>query len=194
MRLPPVAETLAGVATFLAPQSMRKSESAPGIASGEQRIMRKSPRELWEDIREFDVCVLVTRSSDRLRSRPMRPFFESGKETILFLTSAEADKIGEISTCPQANIVFSSTREGMWISLAGKIRLSNRAQAVDSCWTEEFDAWIGEKERAIALVFTPESAEYWDCSEQRVAASWDMLESMAHCGKPDPGENQKLAL
>ncbi|TAN18003.1 MAG: hypothetical protein EPN45_01395 [Rhizobiaceae bacterium] len=192
--MPPVAETLAGVATFLAPQSMRKSESAPGIASGEQRIMRKSPRELWEDIREFDVCVLVTRSGDRLRSRPMKPFFEGRRETILFLTTADAEKIDEIKTCPEANVVFSSTREGMWVSLAGKIRLSNHAEAVDAFWGEEFDAWIGERARAIPLVFTPESAEYWDCSEKRATASWDMLESMANCRKSDPGENQKLAL
>ncbi|MGN6585749.1 MAG: pyridoxamine 5'-phosphate oxidase family protein [Rhizobiaceae bacterium] len=156
--------------------------------------MRKSPRELWEDIREFDACMLVTRSEDQLRSRPMRPFFESRKETILFLTSADADKITEIKTCPEANVVFSSMREGLWISLTGKVRLSNRAQAVDACWTEEFDAWIDDREQAIALVFTPESAEYWDCSEKRAVPSWDMLESMANCGKPDPGENQKLAL
>jgi general stress protein 26 len=156
--------------------------------------MRKSPRELWEDIREFEACMLVTRSVDQLRSRPMKPFFEGRRETILFLTSADADKVREIRACAQANVVFSSVREGMWVSLAGRIRLSNHAEAVDALWGEEFDAWIGERERAIALVFTPESAEYWDCSEKRATASWDRLERMANCRKPDPGENQKLAL
>lgn len=138
--------------------------------------------------------MLVTRAGDQLRSRPMKPFFERRRETILFLTSSDADKIGEIKACPEANIVFSSARDGIWVSLAGKIRLSNHAQAIDAFWTEEFDAWVGERARAIALVFTPESAEYWDCSEKRIAASWDMLESMANCGRPDPGENQKVAL
>lgn len=138
--------------------------------------------------------MLVTRSGDQLRSRPMKPFFEGRRETILFLTTATAEKIDEIKTCPEANVVFSSIREGMWVSLAGKIQLSNRTGAVDALWGEEFDAWIGGRERAIALVFTPESAEYWDCSEKRATASWDMLERMANCRKPDPGENQKLAL
>jgi general stress protein 26 len=124
----------------------------------------------------------------------MKPFFEGQKEEILFLTSSDTEKLREIKTCSQANIVFSSMREGLWISLAGKIRLTNRCDCIDMCWTEEFDAWIDEKCRAVALVFTPDSAEYWDCSDKRVTPTWDMLESLANCGKPDPGENQKLAL
>lgn len=157
--------------------------------------MRKSRADLWQELKEFDTCMLVTRAASKLRSRPMRPYPDAARRVIRFLTSSGARKVGEIAACPEANVVFSSAGEGLWISVSGKAEISNDGAAVDALWSAETETWFnGGREDAVVLTVRAESAEYWDHAENRLHATWEMLESIADGKKPEPAENSRLIL
>jgi general stress protein 26 len=152
----------------------------------------KTNEDFWDDLEDFDACMMVTRDGDLLRSRPMKPYFDAGDGTIRFLTSREAHKIEEVERNPQTNLVFADEDDGMWISVSGTVSTTNDRSAVDDLWDTDAEAWL-DKEEAAVLIVRPSLAEYWE-SDGTLKSTWEMMKGLATGAKPDMGENRKLRL
>ncbi len=96
----------------------------------------RTTEEFRDDLAQFDTCMLATKDGSRLRSRPMKPYFDNPDGTIRFLTSSKTHKVNEVEANPDANAVFAD-EDGTWISVSGKIRLSESAADIDELWSPD---------------------------------------------------------
>ncbi|MDN2567531.1 pyridoxamine 5'-phosphate oxidase family protein [Aquibium sp. A9E412] len=155
---------------------------------------RKTTEEFRKDLKDFDTCMLVTRDGPHLRSRPMAPKFEERDGTLRFLTSKKTHKIDEVRDEPQANAVFSDD-DDTFISVSGRVRLSDDPAVVDDLWSAAAAPWFEDgKSEAVALIMEPEIAEYWDNSDNRLKAGWEMVKGTLTGETPDVGAHGKLDL
>lgn len=145
---------------------------------------RKTADELREDLEDFDIAMLVTKDGKFLRSRPMKPNINADG-TIRFLTSKKTHKVDEVDSTPQANAVFSDD-DGEYISVSGSIRLSDTQADIDELWSPAAAPWFENgKAEAIVLIMEPEIAEYWDTSDSKIKAGWEMVKGALGGSKPD---------
>jgi general stress protein 26 len=149
----------------------------------------KTASEFWDDISGFDTCMFATMDGNRIRSRPMAPYFSETDHTIRFLASRRGHKVDEINTHPDSNVIFAES--GEWMSVSGKTSVTTDAAIIDELWTDEAAAWL-DRGDAIALIVKAEIAEYWN-AEGTLSASWDAIKSAFTNEKASAGEHQKLA-
>lgn len=155
----------------------------------------KSTTELWDDLDDFDTCMLATRDGRHLRSRPMKPYFPEKDGTIHFLTSLKTHKVDEVKASPEANAVFAKPGDKHFISVSGTVRLSQDPADIDAVWSDEAEPWFENgKAEAVVLILDAQLAEYWDGTDNALKASWDKLKSSLGGERPDPAENGKVRL
>ena len=151
--------------------------------------------EFWADLREFEMCMLVTRDGPFLRSRPMKTHYFDDDGTVRFLTSIDAHKVEELAENPAANLVFQNPDDNTWISVSGNARISVDRADIDQVWHEDADPWFpGGKDEAAVLIVEPDIAEYWTFPESQLQAKWELLKGELTGAPPDLGENRKLEL
>ena len=150
--------------------------------------------QFWSDLKTFDMCMLVTRDSIFLRSRPMKAHFIDDDGTVRFLTSIDTHKVEEIAAEPVANMVFVNSDDNSWISVSGAVRISVDRADVDMLWPEGESSWLpANKDETAVLIVEPDIAEYWTYPESRLRAKWELLKGELTGTPPDLGENRKVS-
>lgn len=152
----------------------------------------RTTKDFFADLEDFDTAMLVTRDGANLRSRPMAPHIVSRDNTIRFITARSTHKVDEVAKAPEANLVFTDD-DDTWISVSGRIRISDAPADIDEIWTSGAEAWL-EKPQAVVIVFEPQMAEYWENDTNFVKAGWEMAKGVLTGEKPDIGEHRKLSL
>lgn len=149
--------------------------------------------QFWNDLKSFDMCMLVTRDANFMRSRPMKAHFIDDDGTVRFLTSIDTHKVEEIAAHPVANLVFVNPDDNSWISVSGAVRISIDRPDVDMLWDEAASSWMpAGKDEAAVLIVEPDIAEYWSYPESELRAKWELLKGELTGVPPDLGENQKV--
>lgn len=163
------------------------------MAANENHKAHKPVAEFWDDLDDFETCMLVTRDGALLRSRPMAPHVRPHDGTIRFLTSDKTHKVDELEAHPEANVVFADD-DDIWISVSGRIRLSRAMSDIDDLWSPAADAWLENgKREAIVLILDAERGEYWE-QAGALAASWELAKAAVTGDRPGLGETGKVAL
>lgn len=155
-------------------------------------MKRKTTEEFFDDLTDFDICMLATRDGRHLRSRPMKPYFDNPDGSIRFLTSVATHKVDELESSPEANAAFSED-DDLFISVSGKVRLSRDPADIEALWSAEAEPWL-EKSETVVLILDPEIAEYWDSSANSVKAGWEMIKGAVTGREPEVGSHGKLQI
>ncbi len=120
------------------------------------------------------VCMLVTRDGRALRSRPMAPNVDAGREEIRFLTRRSSHKVDEIDDIGEVNVAFVDTGREDYVSVSGMASLSQDRDLIRAIWTAADETSLPEGPEGpdiAAIRVRPTMAEYWDAhgGERRYA-------------------------
>jgi len=150
--------------------------------------------QFWDDLKTFEMCMLVTRDAYFMPSRPMKAHYHDDDGTVRFLTTIDAHKVEELAAQPFANLVFSKPGENSWVSVSGAARISVDRTDIDRLWTNDASQWMpANKDEAAVLIVEPDIAEYWTYPESRLHAKWELLKGELTGMPPALGENRKIA-
>ena len=150
---------------------------------------------VWELAEKIDFCMLVTRSGDHLRSRPMSSNVDQAANEFLFLTSIDDYKDDEIERDPQVNLAFADNKSMKYLSVSGKASIHNDREKIKELWSMPAKAWWdGPEDPSIRILkVVPSSAEYWD-SPGKIVSMIKMAAAAVSDAKPDLGDSAKVQL
>lgn len=149
---------------------------------------------LWEKAAGFRTCMLVTRTSEGMRARPMAPIIDREAGDIRFLISKLDLKEGEIDAGSEVCLTFSSEDEE-YISISGRAEQSRDHGLIVSLWGPQAEPYFErglDDANLVAVIVRPEHAQIWQgvktvatlfgtTNQAPVAVSIDLVE-------PDPPE------
>lgn len=150
---------------------------------------------IWELAKDIDFCMFTTWNGEQQASRPMSARVKREENAIYFLTTADTEKIDELTKFPNVSLGFADNAKHSYVVIAGKAVVSNDRAKIKDLWSP-FDKafWEGEDDPQIRLItVTPEDAELWD-GPNGVIAGAKMLFAVATGATPDMGDNAKVSL
>ncbi|MCX8521315.1 MAG: pyridoxamine 5'-phosphate oxidase family protein [Rhodoferax sp.] len=141
-------------------------------------------RHVAELIKDMDFAMLTTTGYDNaLISRPMTALEMDAQGVLWFFTDLRSSKIEHLRI---ANLAFTDTGHGTYVSLSGRGELDTDRQRIKRMWTPFAKPWFpdGPDSPNLALLkFIPDGAEYWDAPSSRMVRAVSELASMV-TGKP----------
>ena len=150
---------------------------------------------VWETMKKLDYCMFVTMPGGRARARPMSSIVERESDAVYFLTDAGTAKDDEIEANPNVLLAYSNGAS-QFVSTAGSARLSTDRALIRRLWNPGAQAfWPDGPDNPdiVAIVVTPTQAEFWN-GPSFIVGGAKMLFAALTGGKPDLGENRKVAL
>ncbi len=150
----------------------------------------------WSLIDGIDICMMTTRDSGALRSRPMLARVDRDTHEFRFLTRRSTHKIDELAANPDVNLAFSDPQAGDYVSVSGQAYLTQDRKLIDQLWNPAAGAFFGggKEDPDIAVIrVVPSKAEYWD-SHSTFRQAWNVFKAKRSDAEPDLGDNRKLAL
>ena len=159
-------------------------------------MAKNATDKFWDMVDDFDTCMVVTRNGGKLRARPMAPRVSEERREILFITDRNSHKVDEIEADNEVALTFS--KDGQYVSVAGKARVSSDRALVDKIWDAEAEAWMPKGKddpSVVVLAIDPEEAELWDVKASKVEQAWEFAK--AYVGgkdRPDTTPYEKVDL
>lgn len=152
-------------------------------------------RKVWKLMEDIGTCMLVTKSGEGLRSRPVAAYAKREDDTIYVLTDVNGHKDDEIAADPTVNLSFAHPGSNSYVSLTGKAAVTNDRSKIKELWNVWAKAWWEgpEDPRIRLLKIEPLAAEYWD-SPGKLIAGAIMAFNAVTGRKADVGENRKVAM
>lgn len=149
----------------------------------------------WQLINDISFCMLVSRSGDRLTSRPMSHIAKGEEGRIYILTSTSTDVYDGIR---QHSEVLLTLTDGSskFVSLSAEASLDDNRGLINRLWNPGAQAFWpeGPDDRdVVAIVLAPGDCEYWD-GPGSVISAVKLATAIATGTTPDFGENAKVAL
>ena len=118
---------------------------------------------LQQVVNDFDVAMLVTRTTHTIHARPMTiVHLDDGIDAYL-VTDINSIKVDEIKANPHALLTFQSARK--FASVRGELTVLRERELIETMWKEAWKVWFpnGKSDPNIALLkFTALEGEYWD--------------------------------
>lgn len=158
----------------------------------------KEPSEqIWTLMQDIGFCMVVTHSGagDALRARPMAARAEVDHNAIYFLTDANAPKDREIKHNSNVCLTFSDAKANSYVSVTGTAEVISDAELVERIWSPSDKAYFKDAHDPNIRIIrvTPDQGEYWEGSGM-VVKTVKMIAAAATGGRPDLGENKKVAM
>jgi general stress protein 26 len=128
--------------------------------------------EIAGNIAEIDICMLVTRSDDGLRGRPMsnnRNVEYDGDSW--FFAYRDGNHVADIAIDPAVALAYMHTERGIWISVEGMASVVADVERKRALWQDELETWFPEgpeDERVVLIKVTAERARLWNDGEERI--------------------------
>lgn len=156
--------------------------------------------QLIDSLKKFDNVMVTTRAQDgAMHSRPMAVAEVDDRGVVWFVTAKDSAKTHEVSTDARCSV--TGQKDGIYVSLSGRLDVVNDRERVRSLWKEAWKVWFpeGKEDPNICLMrLTTEVGEYWD---NRGANGVRYLFEAAKAlldGRPaspnDPKQHAKVAL
>jgi len=154
-------------------------------------------RRLRKLLKGFRVAMLTTVTQDgALRSRPMATVRSAADGEVWFLTKARAPKVGEVEEHKRVNVVYTSARDGRYVSLSGIASLVRDPEQVLALWRPRLRKWFPEGKRdpdLAALRVQVERAESWKASGRTEVLAPATGAPARGPATPSPGEDAGAA-
>lgn len=150
---------------------------------------------VWTLINDIPVAMVVTRSGQEMRARPMamRPAREEG--AIYFLTDADAPKAEEIERNESICLALADSKAQKYVSITGQAEIIDDRDRVREIWSIYDRAFWPDKNdpRIRVLRVRPESAEFWEGAGTVVTAV-KLVAAMASGERMNVGDSEKVDL
>jgi general stress protein 26 len=130
------------------------------------------------------IAMLTTIEDDgSLASRPMTALEMDADGALWFFTDLRSAKVDHLRV---ASLSFTDEDRATYVSLSGRSEVDTDRGRIHQLWTNFAKPWFpdGPDSPNLALLkFTPESADYWDGPNSKMARVFGMLASVV-AGKP----------
>lgn len=156
----------------------------------------EAARKVWNELEGRHACMLIDKDGDRLRARPMSPKAIGDEHAIWFITARDSAKDDEIRRDNQVCVTVSDETSNFYLSVSGRAQIIDDRAKLREIWTKYMEAFFPggpDDPNAVLIKVTPEAAEYWDGPNAPVSYV-KMLAAAVTGGKPDLGENRKVAM
>jgi general stress protein 26 len=150
---------------------------------------------VWDIIEKIGTCMLTTRFSGGLRSRPLEARPDRQSNRILYVTDSHSAKRDEISRWPDVGLVFVDAADKAYLSITGSARVVDDPELRAAAWRKNDVVWWpgGPNDPDVCvMVFEPVTAELWDGPSNAAVAAYEFAKARATCTEPDLGENRKI--
>ena len=152
-------------------------------------------RELVEGIQ---TCMFVTQDTDgSLKSRPMNTNEMDEQGNIWFFTEAFTEKVEEFQENRPVNLAYAKQSDDDYVSVSGKAFLTRDRAQLEEKWNPVLKAWFpdGLETKGIALIkVVPESAEYWDATDNKLVQGIQILKAMITGERHQTGEHAEVEM
>lgn len=118
---------------------------------------------VWDMLRAIDIGMLITRSGDSLRGRPMSTIPTPEKGVIYILTESDSSAARDIRV--DGSVFLSFQGKGDHIAVTGRATVNHDRGLVKELWNpgaEVFWPRGAEAHDVVTLVIDPEHADVWD--------------------------------
>jgi general stress protein 26 len=150
---------------------------------------------VWSLIDKIGFCMLVTKTGDDMRARPMSAYSEQIDNAIYFLTDVASHKDDEIARYPNVCLAFADSKGQKYVSISGSAEVQNDRERIRDLWATPAKAWWDSPEDPSIRILkvTPAFAEYWD-SPGTVISYIKMAAAAVSNSKPDMGDNARVTM
>ena len=127
--------------------------------------------EIAQRIADIDICMLVTRSENGLRGRPMsnnRNVEYDGDSW--FFAYRDGQHVADIEGDSDVALAYMHTERGIWISIEGEAQVIDDVARKRSLWQDDLATWFPEgpeDERLVLIKVEAERARLWNDGEER---------------------------
>lgn len=159
-------------------------------------MAESATEKFWSMVEDFETCMVVTRNGGKLRARPMAPRVSEERHEILFITDRNSHKVDEVEADSEVALTFS--KDGKYVSVAGKARISSDRALVDKIWDAQAEAWMPQGKddpSVVVLSVDPDQAELWDVKASKVEQAWEFAKAyLGDKERPDTTQYRKVDL
>jgi len=114
-------------------------------------------------VSQFDTAMLVTRTGDGMRARPLSIADRQPDGTIYFSTAIESPKVHELEADPHVDVVMQDGRR--FVSVSGTASIVRDRALIAQLWKPSWAVWFpkGPDDPSLCLLrVDPSEAAYWD--------------------------------
>lgn len=158
---------------------------------------QESVKLLKEKIKDVRMAMLTTMDENgNHNARPMSTQELGEQGTIWFLTSADSDKVKEITKNPNVGLSYADPGSELYVSVSGKAKITNDRALIKKFWNPFYKAWFeSEEDPNIRVIeIEPSAAEYWDTKGGKMMSLISMAMSAVTGKDLETGENEKINL
>lgn len=122
-----------------------------------------APERVWEMLKAIDIALLVTRSKDGLRGRPMSTIPTPEKGVIYILTESDSSAARDIRV--DGSVFLGYQGRGDHVALVGQATVNPDKGLVKDLWTpgaQLFWPQGAEAHDVVTVVIDPGHADVWD--------------------------------
>ena len=152
---------------------------------------------LWSMIKKIKVAMMTSWDGKAMHSRPMHGYQEEFEGKLYFFTRHDSGKTDEIGHFDKLNLAYVDIDDNMFVSLAGRGRLSYDRERMRKYWSPMVGAWFpkGLDDPQLALIEVDvDRAQYWDSTSSSMRYLWEVAAANLTGREPSLGESAKLDL
>jgi general stress protein 26 len=157
--------------------------------------MTDQTQRIFEMMKEFGNCMLVTQPPGGLHARPMSAIVDIEARSIHMLTDVRAAKDDEIESNSNVLLTFSNGPSKN-VALLAQAAISEDRALVKGLWNPGAQAFWPNgptDPNVVAIVLTPTFGEYWE-GNTGIVAAFKFAAAIAAGREVDAGENIKVAM
>ncbi|MBX9862502.1 MAG: pyridoxamine 5'-phosphate oxidase family protein [Hyphomicrobium sp.] len=138
--------------------------------------MTKTLKDLADDLRGIDICMLATRTDDgQITSRPMSNNGDAEYDgDSFYFTRATSRVVHEIQSDPKVSLAFSTapgllTGAGLYICVEGEAEVIRDKARFEAHWSPDLDIWFDQgidTPGVVMLKVHAEKIRYWAGADQ----------------------------
>ena len=142
----------------------------------ENLIGKEGIEKVQELVDKASTCFFCTaiESGKSFETRPMAPQKVDDRGDIWFLSAKDSHKNLELEEEPKAQLLFQGGSYSSFLSLYGKVSISQDKTKIEELWEPTMKTWFTEgmdDPRITVLQFTPTEGHYWDTKNGIAVAS-----------------------
>jgi general stress protein 26 len=149
---------------------------------------------IWKAVEGFTSCMLVTRSGEELRSRPMGPIVRARDGVIYFITDRRGFKDEEIAADAAVCLAFSSGN--VQVSLSGSAHLVEDKALVKALWSPMAQAFFpngADDPNVTVIAVAPRHGEMWE-GQNMVTTMFKVAAAIATGNRAEIGQSTRAEL
>jgi general stress protein 26 len=160
-------------------------------------------QKLWDLIKRHRFAMMTTlEEGGALHSRPMTTIERDYDGSLWFFAKVEADCVSAIAAHAQVCLSYADASAKDFVCVAGPAAIVTDVAVKKQLWNSDVQAWLPEGAESplnVLLKISPEHAEYWDSTSNKLVQLFTKAKALA-TGRPPresaehrivsmPGEN-----